>query len=164
MPAFSSSQVKGAVAGLAAVLGAAALAVSTIAPHEGVIDTAYRDPVGIPTSCAGHTGPEVSLGQRFTLQQCMDQLAADAVKHGLEIDRCIKRPIPLESRAAFTSFAFNVGSGAFCKSTALRKLNAGDLRGACAELSRWTKAGGRELPGLVRRRADERRLCERGLT
>jgi GH24 family phage-related lysozyme (muramidase) len=44
-----------------------------------------------------------------------------------------------------------------------RKANAGDMPGACAELSRWTRAGGNELPGLVKRRAAERELCERGL-
>ncbi|HHG5564729.1 TPA: glycoside hydrolase family protein [Pseudomonas aeruginosa] len=45
----------------------------------------------------------------------------------------------------------------------MRKLNAGDVRGACAELSRWVYAGGKKLGGLVRRRAAERELCEIGL-
>ncbi|WP_405045477.1 glycoside hydrolase family protein [Pseudomonas aeruginosa] len=49
------------------------------------------------------------------------------------------------------------------RSTLLRKLNAGDVRGACAELSRWVYAGGKKLGGLVRRRAAERELCEIGL-
>jgi lysozyme len=54
----------------------------------------------------------------------------------------------------------NVGSDAACKSTLMRKLNMGDLAGACSELSRWTMAGGKVYPGLVRRRAAERALCE----
>ena len=66
--------------------------------------------------------------------------------------------------AAFLSFAFNVGNGAFCGSTLTRKANAGDMPGACAELSRWTYAGGKQMPGLVIRRAAERQLCERGLS
>jgi hypothetical protein len=44
------------------------------------------------------------------------------------------------------SFAFNVGDDAFCRSTLVRKANAGDIDGACAELSRWTYAGGKQLP------------------
>lgn len=152
-----------AVAGVAAVLAAASAAVPLIADHEGVELTAYPDPVGIPTVCVGHTGPEVKVGQTWPLRRCMDVLAGDAVDHGLAIDRCIAVPVPAESRAAFTSFAFNVGPAAFCGSTLVRKLNAGDLAGACAELSRWVRAGGRSLPGLVRRRAEERAYCERGL-
>ena len=67
-------------------------------------------------------------------------------------------------KAAFLSFAFNVGAQKFCGSTLVKKANQGDMPGACAELSRWTYAGGRELPGLVKRRAAERALCERGLS
>ena len=56
--------------------------------------------------------------------------------------------------------AFNVGNARFCSSTLARKANAGDMAGACAELSRWTYAGGKPLPGLVKRRATERAICE----
>ncbi|WP_417283029.1 glycoside hydrolase family protein [Comamonas sp.] len=45
----------------------------------------------------------------------------------------------------------------------MRKANAGDIDGACAELIRWTYAGGKQLPGLVKPRAAERQLCEREL-
>jgi lysozyme len=75
----------------------------------------------------------------------------------------VKVPISEEEHAAYLSFAFNVGVNAFCGSTAVRKLNAGDRTGACAELSNWTRSGGKVLPGLVRRRAAERQLCESGL-
>lgn len=148
---------------VAAVLAAAAIAVPTIAAFEGTVKVGYFDPVGIPTSCVGHTGPDAIVGRRYTDDECAAQLASDAVKHGLDIAPCLPDALPTETRAAFTSFAFNVGTGAFCKSTLSRKARAGDLAGACAELSRWTKAKGRELPGLVRRRAAERALCERGL-
>lgn len=66
-------------------------------------------------------------------------------------------------RAAFLSFAFNVGDDAFCRSTLVRMVNAGDINSACAELSRWTYASGTQLPALVRRRAAERQLCEQEL-
>ena len=141
---------------------AAALAVSAVAFYEGTVQRTYRDPIGIITACTGHTGPELQMGQTFTREQCDDMLAKDLLQHAAALD-CIKTPLADGQKAAFLSFAFNVGNGAFCGSTLARKANAGDMRGACAELSRWTLAGGRELPGLVKRRAAERALCERDL-
>ena len=141
---------------------AAALAVSTVALYEGTVLRSYRDPIGIITACTGHTGPELKMGQTFTREQCDDMLAKDLLEHAAALE-CIKTPMADGQKAAFLSFAFNVGNGAFCGSTLARKANAGDMRGACAELSRWTLAGGRELPGLVKRRAAERALCERDL-
>ena len=143
--------------------GALALAAPLVAYYEGTILRTYRDPIGILTSCTGHTGPELRMGQTFTKEQCEDMLYGDLLKHAQALD-CIKHPLTDGQKAAFLSFAFNVGNKAFCDSTLARKANAGDMPGACAELSRWTRAGGRELPGLVKRRAAERELCERGLT
>ena len=142
--------------------GAAALAVPLVMLYEGTVLRSYRDPIGIITACVGHTGPELRMGQKYTRQQCEDMLYGDLLKHTAALD-CIKQPMADEQKAAFLSFAFNVGNKAFCDSTLARKANAGDMPGACAELSRWTRAGGRELPGLVKRRAAERELCERGL-
>lgn len=146
-----------------AVLAASALAVPMIGTHEGTINVGYRDPVGIPTSCTGHTGPEVVVGKRYSDAECARQLAEDAVEHGLDIAPCVPADLPVETHAAFISFAFNVGAGKFCSSTLSRKARAGDLAGACAELSKWTRAGGQVLPGLVKRRKAERELCEAGL-
>ena len=142
--------------------GATALAVPLVMLYEGTVLQSYRDPIGIITACVGHTGPELRMGQRYTRQQCEDMLYGDLLKHAQALD-CIKQPMTDGQKAAFLSFAFNVGTSAFCDSTLARKANAGDMAGACAELSRWTRAGGRELPGLVKRRAAERELCERGL-
>ena len=142
--------------------GAVALVVPLVMLYEGTVLQSYRDPIGIITACVGHTGPELRMGQRYTRQQCEDMLYGDLLKHAQALD-CIKRPMTDGQKAAFLSFAFNVGNKAFCDSTLARKANAGDMPGACAELSRWTRAGGRELPGLVKRRAAERELCERGL-
>ena len=142
--------------------GATALAVPLVMLYEGTVLQSYRDPIGIVTACVGHTGPELRMGQRYTRQQCEDMLYGDLLKHAQALD-CIKQPMTDGQKAAFLSFAFNVGNKALCDSTLARKANAGDMAGACAELSRWTRAGGRELPGLVKRRAAERELCERGL-
>lgn len=148
---------------VAAVLGACALAVPVIATYEGYVPKGYSDPVGIATACYGHTGDDAILGRVYTADQCAGLLAQDAIKHGLDIDQCLTRPIPEASRAAFISFAFNIGAAKFCSSSVARKANAGDLAGACAGLSAWVFAKGRILPGLVTRRKAERELCERGL-
>ena len=143
--------------------GAVALVLPVVMLYEGTVLRSYVDPVGIVTACTGHTGPELRMGQTFTKEQCETMLYGDLLKHADALN-CIKTPLADNQKAAFLSFAFNVGSSAFCKSTLARKANAGDLMGACAELSRWVMAGGRELSGLVKRRAAERQLCEKGLT
>mgnify|MGYP006355188015 FL=1 len=146
---------------LAAKIGVGALAAVTavVVTYEGTVFKTYKDPVGILTACVGHTGPERRMGQEFTRQQCDAMLYADLLKHAKALD-CVTRPLQQHESAAFLSFAFNVGVSNFCKSTLARKANAGDMTGACAELSKWTLSKGRELPGLVARRAAERRLCE----
>ncbi len=172
---------------VAAIFAAAATtaAVTLIPEHEGVRYAAYADPAspravesrkpaaqrkpgwqklsGAPwTICYGHT-KGVKEGDTATPRQCVEWAAEDARSHGLEIARCVHVKVPHESAAAFTSFAYNVGSRNFCGASLTRKLNAGDLEGACNGLSAWTYAQGRQLPGLVRRRADERALCLKGL-
>ncbi|EFI58759.1 MULTISPECIES: lysozyme [Comamonas] len=142
--------------------GAAAMAVPLVQHYEGTVFSTYRDPVGIITACTGHTGPELKMGQTYTREQCEDMLYKDLAKHADALN-CVRAPLTDGQRAAFLSFAFNVGDDAFCRSTLVRKANAGDINGACAELSRWTYASGKQLPGLVRRRAAERQLCEVGL-
>ena len=79
------------------------------------------------------------------------------------VDRRAKVELPEPTRAALASFVYNVGAGNFARSTLLRKLNQGDLRGACHELSRWVYAGGKRLNGLVSRRATEKEICLAGL-
>ena len=141
---------------------AVALVVPVVTYYEGKVNRTYVDPVGVLTSCYGHTGPELKPGQTFTDEQCLAQLEADLTKHAIALD-CVRVPLTDGQKAAFLSFAFNVGNGAFCSSTLVRKANTGDMRGACSELSKWVYAGGKQLPGLVRRRAAERALCERDL-
>lgn len=147
----------------AAVTAAIALALGLIMPWEGKRNDAYIPiPGDVPTICYGST-KGVVLGQRATDVECKTMLFQDAAEHGSGIAYCIHVEVPRESLAAFISFSYNVGTNAFCKSTLVRKLNAGDLAGACAELSKWDKAGGKVRQGLVNRRAAERAFCERGL-
>ena len=69
-------------------------------------------------------------------------------------------PMLRQVEVALTSATFNIGPRVVCGSTLQRKALANDWPGACAELDRWNKAGGRELRGLTLRRGDERQVCE----
>lgn len=140
--------------------GAAALAVPLVMQWEGYVPWVHRDPIGRLAVCYGHDDQSLTPGKRYTAQQCQDMLAEDLAAHAQALD-CIKVPLTDGQKAAFVSFAFNVGQAKFCSSTLARMVNAGELPGACAELLRWTYAGGRQLPGLVNRRAAEREMCER---
>jgi lysozyme len=143
---------------------AMALAVPLIVWFEGDGGrVGYRDIVGVPTYCYGGTGPAAVVGKVYSAAQCQGQLATDVRRHAQAIAPCIHVAVPAASHAALISFAYNVGPAAFCRSTVARRLNVGDMAGACAGLSAWTYAGGKEVSGLVRRRAQERALCERGL-
>lgn len=146
----------------AAGAGVIALIVAFVGSWEGLRTKAYLDPVGIPTICYGYTHG-VKLGQAKTVEECKG-LLADEVRVAIDgVHSCVKVPLSDGELAAYTSFAYNAGTGAFCRSTLLRKLNAGDRAGACAQLSLWVNSRGRQLPGLVKRRAEERRMCEGGL-
>ena len=137
------------------------MAVSVVGYFEGRQLVGYVDPVGIPTVCYGHTATAV-VGQARSAAECEALLQQDLGIALVAVDRHLP-DLPPATRAALGSFVYNVGAGAFQSSTLLRKAKAGDLVGACNELSRWVYAGGRVLPGLVRRREAERELCLEGL-
>lgn len=140
-----------------------AICIGCIAPAEGLRRVAYSDPVGIPTICFGETRG-VKLGDRATTEQCKAMLA-DRVERDFipGVERCITKPLPDKRKAAFVSFAYNVGVDAFCKSSIARRYNIGDTVGACDSLLLYVKAKGITLPGLVKRREAERALCMEGL-
>lgn len=147
---------------IGATAGALSIATAVVSYYEGYEPTAYRDPVGIATICYGHTAT-ARMGQTLSQAECTDLLQADLGTAFAAVDRRAQVDLPPPTRAALASFVYNVGEGNFARSTLLRKLNAGDLRGACHELSRWVYAGGRKLNGLVKRRATERKLCLEGI-
>lgn len=151
--------IAGGITGAVALSGA-----FLIAPSEGLILGTYKDPVGIVTSCFGHTGPELKMGQRFTEDQCVAQLGEDLVKHDKQLASLVKVPYKSDyQHAALLSFTYNVGYGNVRSSTLLRKLNAYDYDGACYELTKWvyaTKSGVKvKLKGLVTRRTNEYSWC-----
>lgn len=142
--------------------GAVAIAAALLGGHDGLEGrryTPYRDVAGVLTVCDGHTGKDIIPGKRYTDAECDALLEKDLKRVKAQVDPLIKVSIPESERAAFYSFAYNVGTGAFARSTLLKKLNAGDHAGACNELKRWTYAGGRQWKGLMTRREIEREVC-----
>ncbi len=135
-----------------------ALAAALISSGEGLRTYAYRDPVGIPTICFGHTAG-VKMGDTATTDQCNVLLASDLVVCSVAFTQYVKVPLNDNQRAAFCSFIYNTGTKNFARSTLLRRLNAGEYAAACNELLQWHYAGAISLPGLAERRAKERELC-----
>lgn len=143
----------------------AALAVALIGGFEGLRTSAYIPiPGDVPTICFGETRG-VKIGDKKTVAECKAMLANRLAEFETGMRRCIKNPdaIPDKPYVVFLSLSYNVGTGAFCNSTLVRKLNAGDIRGACNELPKWNRAGGIVWKGLVNRRASERKMCLEGL-
>jgi lysozyme len=132
-----------------------------IALHEAWRDTAYLPtPNDVPTIGFGST-KGVKPGDRITVERGLIRLADDVSEAERGLKACIG-DVPLYQHEwdAIVSWAFNVGTTAACRSTLVRKLKAGDYAGACAELDKWVYQGPRVLPGLVKRRAEERAKCE----
>lgn len=143
----------------AAALSLSAAALVGIALHEGYRGTAYDDGVGVQTIGFGTTAG-VHPGDQITPERALVRLLADADRTQADLRACIG-PVPMYQHEwdALVSWAYNVGTGAACKSTLVRRLRAQNYPGACAELLRWTYAGGQVLPGLVKRRQAEYRQC-----
>ncbi|HEX72305.1 MAG TPA: lysozyme [Candidatus Hydrogenedentes bacterium] len=139
-------------------------------PDDPTMHCAYLDRVARPpvwTACHGETRG-ISGGMRFTDEECAVMLAERAVEF-LEGWRGYLTPETRQTRlhapreAAFTSLAYNIGVAGAGRSTATRRLNAGDVPGACAAIGWWNRAGQRVIVGLVNRRAEEVALCRVGL-
>ena len=154
------SKVKNAC--LAGSMVATLIATPFIVRWEGQENAAYQDIVGVWTICSGET-QNVYKGQYLTDSECA-ALTQERVREFAEwIDDHVSVELQPETHAALTSWVYNVGKGAASRSTLLRKLNNGDYDGACTELLRWNRAGGRVIQGLKNRRLDEYQLCMEGV-
>jgi lysozyme len=134
------------------------LAADFIEQWEGFRETAYRCPAGVLTIGFGHTGSDVKKGQVVTYKEAYNMLLEDLKRYASGLAAWVNVKVTEGQYIALLSLAFNVGVGAVAKSTLLRLLNAGDIEAAGDEFLKWTYAAGRELPGLVRRRREERKL------
>jgi len=144
-----------------------------IMDSEGFSQHLYDDPAGHCTIGFGHLvhkGPcngmdpsELPYALGISRQQGENLLRQDAQRFVQLVNRTVLVPLTQAQFDALVDFAYNVGFKAFRSSTLLKKLNAGDYAAVPAQLRRFVKAGGVELPGLVTRRAREAEMFASGL-
>lgn len=117
----------------------------------------YLCPAGVWTIGYGHTRG-VTPGIVITEAEAERLLREDIEPCERAVSSACKVPLTSAQFSALVSLVFNIGAGAFSKSTLLKLLNQGQYSEAEKQFKRWNKAGGRELPGLTRRRAAEAEL------
>jgi len=123
---------------------------------EGCKLKAYRCPANVCTIGYGHTSaagaPEVKDGMVITQERAEEILKVDILKYERAVEDLVKVELTQNQFDVLVDFAYNAGVGALKSSTLLKKVNAGKFDDVPAELMKWTKGGGKVLPGLVRRR------------
>ncbi|MCP1104855.1 lysozyme [Serratia nevei] len=124
---------------------------------EGLKLRAYQCSAHVWTIGYGHT-VDVSANDVITEEEALYFLHQDVAESERAVNQYVHVPLTQNQFDALVSFVFNLGVGNFRTSTLLKKLNAGDDDGAAQEFGRWIHAGGKVLPGLVRRREAERAL------
>lgn len=144
--------------------------IDLIKRYEGLLLQAYQDSVGIWTIGYGHTGtaggPTVYAGQRISEAQAEQILRQDLLALANQIRALMDENIPYNVNhfGALLSFAFSLGIETLKESTLFKRFNDGNFEAAANEFERWVMAGGIKLPGLQRRRSEEKALFLRGLS
>jgi lysozyme len=133
---------------------------------EGFRAAAYRDSAGVWTIGYGHTSmagaPQVHAGLRITRAAAEAVLKRDIDAFAAGVGRLVSAELSAAQFSALVSFAYNVGLGNFRSSSVLKAVNARDFDQVPRRLALWVKAGGRVLPGLVKRRAAEAEMFAMG--
>jgi len=155
-----------AATGVSGPVLAAALMIATpmVAGHEGMWLVAKPDRLahGIPTVCFGET-EGVHIGDRYTAKECDAMLAKKLVRYGNSAAACIHVPVSPKILASFIDLNYNIGEFAFCHSTVVARLNAGNYGGSCDAMRVWTNSAGQFRQGLLNRRLDEIAVCREGI-
>lgn len=115
-------------------------------------------PGDVPTIGFGTT-EGVKMGDTITPERALVRLLKDTDKFAAAVKRCAPVPMHQYELDAYVSLTYNIGEGAFCKSTLAKKLNAYDYEGACKEILKWDKFKGKPLKGLTNRREREYAKC-----
>ena len=142
-----------------AALALSATGLVSLLQSEGYTSRAVIPTKGdVPTIGFGTTAG-VKMGDTITPQAAVSRALSDVSKFEGALKRCVKVPLTQGEYDAYLSLSYNIGSGAFCGSTLVRKLNASDYAGACEQVLVWDKAGGRRVQGLTARRHREYAQC-----
>lgn len=158
-PSAPASRGAQALARATGGAGLAALLLGLVAGFEGKRNDPYDDLIGRATVCYGETGVAM---RHYTDAQCRDLLAGTLAGTAAQVHAATPT-ITGAQLAAATSLAYNIGTGAYARSSVARDFRAGRPGAACDDFLRYDHAGGHAVPGLMRRRAAERALCLKGL-
>ena len=139
------------------MLSAAALV--SLVMSESYTSTAVIPVPGDKLTIGFGTTDGVKLGDKITPPVALQRALMDVQKFEGALKQCVTVPLSQNEYDSLTSLSYNIGSGAFCGSTLVRKLNAGDYAGACLEIKRWDKFQGKPLRGLTVRRQREYTEC-----
>lgn len=132
-----------------------AAGVELVKHFEGCELDAYRCSAGVLTIGYGHTG-DVKESDKITQDMAELMLLRDLKRFEVGVDNYVKSHVNQNQYDALVSFSYNVGLGNFSTSTLLKMINAGSADAAADQFLRWTRAGGKIMPGLTRRRVAER--------
>ena len=124
---------------------------------EGCKLTAYQDSVGVWTIGYGHT-KGVFDGMTITQEEAEQMLLTELEEYEGYIEDMVTVPLTQNQFDALVVWIYNLGPTNFKNSTLLKELNAGNYNAAGQEITRWNKAGGKVLAGLVKRREAEAEL------
>jgi lysozyme len=140
--------------------------IDLIKKFEGLRLEAYQCPAGVWTIGWGSTGPGIREGLVISENTAHAMITGHVREIGISLSDMLGRAGLLHYGSglsqnqfdALTSFVYNIGIGAFKKSTMYGLLRDKLYNEAAREFDRWVHAGGKELPGLVSRRAAEKEL------
>ena len=145
-----------------AALSLSAATLVGLAVHEGYRDVAYIPVPGDRPTLGFGDAQGVKLGDRTDPVRALIRLNQQAEVFQREMRACMG-DVPLHQHEwdAYVSLAFNIGSGAFCRSTLVRELRKTppNYAGACEQILRWDRFQGRPLAGLTKRRVAEYKQC-----
>lgn len=142
-----------------AALALSAAALVGLVSSEGYTDSAVIPVAGdVPTIGFGTT-ENVKLGDKITPPVALARALRDVQKFEGAIKTCVTAPLFQYEYDAYTSLAYNIGSGAFCGSTLVKRVNAGRYEEGCKEILKWNRFKGKPLAGLTKRRKAEYLQC-----
>ena len=130
---------------------------------EGLSLDVYKDVAGYPTIGYGHLIKKGENFTKITKDQAIDLFLKDLAPFEEAINTLVQKNLLQHEFDALVSFVYNIGQGAFSKSTLLKYLNEGNFLLAYPEFLRWNKAGGKEVQGLTNRRKAEQTLFVKGI-
>ena len=142
-----------------AALSLSAAALVALALSEGYTGKAVQPLPGDKPTIGFGTTDGVRMGDTITPPKALERKLRDVQAFEGAIKQCVRVPLSQGEYDAYVSLAYNIGSKAFCGSTLVRELNAGNYDAACKQILRWDKFKGKPVRGLTLRREREYQTC-----